>query len=62
MVKTLFFEFRICHVLSFQMSRRLSIFRDDKFLTLSVEHPSGNAKKYLRWDEKCSRMGKLRML
>ena len=35
----LFFDFWICHVLSFQMSLLLSIFRDDKFLTLSVVHP-----------------------
>ena len=36
----LFFDFWICHVLSFQMSLLLSIFRDDKFLTLFIDHPT----------------------
>ena len=38
----LFFDFWIVHVLRFQMSLLSSFFRDDKFLTLSIDHPTEN--------------------
>ena len=43
----LLFDFWIVHVLSFQMSLILCVFRDDKLLTLFIDHPRYN-RKFLR--------------